>query len=99
MRPATRGGGAGHRDRRAPLFASLQSATGETPGVPALLRARGHTITEQAPWGAAEVIAVGVAPASSLVEAPSDSALSRMRPGFLYGANDDRRPAGAAVGE
>ena len=70
-----------------------------SPDTAALLRARGHTITEQAPWGAAEVIAVGVAPASSLVEAPSDSALSRMRPGFLYGANDDRRPAGAAVGE
>ena len=70
-----------------------------SPDTAALLRARGHTITEQAPWGAAEVIAVGVAPASSLGEAPNDSALSRMRPGFLYGANDDRRPAGAAVGE
>ena len=70
-----------------------------SPDTAALLQARGHTITEQVPWGAAEVIAVGVAPASSPGQAPSDSALTRMRPGFLYGANDDRRPAGAAVGE
>jgi gamma-glutamyltranspeptidase/glutathione hydrolase len=66
----------------------------------AALRAMGHTITEQTPWGAAEIIAVGQAraalgPASS----GSDAALSgRMRPGFFYGGHDDRRPAGAALG-
>ena len=73
---------------------------GLSPDTLALLRARGHTVTEQVPWGAAEVIAVGVAPTAGSGQAPSDSALSgRMRPGFLYGANDDRRPAGSAVAE
>ena len=64
------------------------------------LQAQGHRITEQTPWGSAEVIAVGPArrsagPASS----GNDAALSgRMRPGVFYGAHDDRRPAGAAAG-
>ena len=62
----------------------------------------GYKIVEQVPWGAAEMIAVGpaVAAASGTLAAPAnDAALSgHMRPGLLYGANDDRRPAGAAVG-
>ncbi len=70
-----------------------------SPDTAALLRERGHTITEQAPWGAAEMVAVGTEHAPGVAASTSDSALSRMRPGLLYGANDDRRPAGAAVGE
>ena len=51
--------------------------------------------------GATELIlmglpgAVGVAPASS----GNDSGVSgKVLPGFIYGANDNRRPAGSAAG-
>ncbi|MEE7438320.1 gamma-glutamyltransferase [Methylobacterium oryzae] len=68
----------------------------------AILRGMGHTIVEQRPWGAQELIAVRAA-APVLPEAASSgndaSRTERMRPGLLYGANDNRRPAGAAVGE
>ncbi|SEF91786.1 gamma-glutamyltranspeptidase / glutathione hydrolase [Methylobacterium sp. 190mf] len=68
----------------------------------AILRGMGHTIVEQRPWGAQELIAVRAA-APALPEAASSgndaSRTGRMRPGLLYGANDNRRPAGAAVGE
>ena len=70
-----------------------------SPDTAALLRERGHTITEQALWGAAALVAMDAAPAPGAAASTSDSALGRMRPGLLYGANDDRRPAGAAVGE
>ena len=60
----------------------------------------GYKMVEQTPWGAAEVIlyglpgAVGVAASSG-----NDGAVSgKVREGFIYGANDPRRPAGAAVG-
>ncbi|WP_305075017.1 gamma-glutamyltransferase [Propionivibrio sp.] len=65
------------------------------------LKVMGYKMTEQTPWGAAEVIlygvpgAAGVAPASS----GNDGAVSgKVREGFIYGANDPRRPAGAAIG-
>ena len=36
---------------------------------------------------------------ASVATSGNDAALSgRMRPGLFYGANDDRRPAGAAIG-
>ncbi|MDR3538925.1 MAG: gamma-glutamyltransferase [Acetobacteraceae bacterium] len=65
------------------------------------LEGMGYRITEQAPWGAMELIAVGPAetqagPASS---GPDSVAGGSMRPGLLYGANDSRRPAGAAIGQ
>lgn len=72
-----------------------------SPDTSRLLRAMGYTVTEQTPWGAAELIAVPPAetqgtPASS----GNDSRVGgRMRPGQIYGANDNRRPAGAAAGE
>ncbi|HZU91093.1 MAG TPA: hypothetical protein VE993_17710 [Stellaceae bacterium] len=46
----------------------------------------GYKLKAKKPWGAVELIAAGTA--------LSD----RLRPGFLYGAHDDRRPAGAAAG-
>jgi gamma-glutamyltranspeptidase/glutathione hydrolase len=68
----------------------------------AILRDMGHTIVEQKPWGAEELIAVRAA-APDTPEAASSgndaSRTERMRPGLLYGANDNRRPAGAAIGE
>jgi gamma-glutamyltranspeptidase/glutathione hydrolase len=71
-----------------------------SPDTSHMLEANGYRIIEQSPWGAAELIALSPAvtaqgPASS----GNDSARGgRMRPGFIYGANDDRRPAGLAVG-
>ncbi len=70
----------------------------------AVLRRMGYKIVEQTPWGAAEMIAVGpgVGAGSKPAEASSgndSSRAGRMRPNLLYGANDDRRPAGAAAGE
>ena len=53
------------------------------------------------PWGAAELILVGLPGAAGVSPANSgnDSAVSgKVREGYLYGANDVRRPAGSAVG-
>ncbi len=72
-----------------------------SPDTQALLRGMGYKIAEQVPWGAAEMVAVGPEQAGpgTLGAPANDVALSgRMRPGLLYGANDDRRPAGAAQG-
>jgi gamma-glutamyltranspeptidase / glutathione hydrolase len=72
-----------------------------SPDTQALLQAMGYRITEQTPWGAAELIEV--APPQAAGEHPADSsndaaASGMLRPGFYYGANDARRPAGAAIG-
>ena len=74
-----------------------------SPDTAALLRGMGYDIVEQVPWGAAEMVEVAP-PRPRTVMSPglpaSDAALSgRMRPGWLYGATDPRRPAGAALGE
>jgi gamma-glutamyltranspeptidase/glutathione hydrolase len=71
-----------------------------SPDTASLLRGMGYDITVQAPWGAAELIYVGQSPPPGAAASPgNDAALSgRTRPGWLYGANDARRPAGAAVG-
>ncbi len=70
-----------------------------SPDTAALLRGEGYQITEQTPWGAAELIAVG-APHSSPAGSGNDAVPGRgVRPGFLYGAHDPRRPAGNAIGE
>lgn len=68
----------------------------------AILRGMGHTVVEQIPWGAQELIARAgaVPPAGATASSGNDaSRTGGMRPGLLYGANDDRRPAGAAIGE
>lgn len=67
----------------------------------ALLKERGYKMVEQTPWGAAELIMVGLPGAAGVTPANSgnDSAVSgKVREGYLYGANDVRRPAGAAIG-
>ncbi|HUB13988.1 MAG TPA: gamma-glutamyltransferase [Acetobacteraceae bacterium] len=72
-----------------------------SPDTEALLRTMGYHITQQTPWGAAELIEVappqpGVA---GLASSGDDAAASRaLRQGFYEGANDARRPAGAAAG-
>jgi len=64
------------------------------------LQARGYTVIEQSPWGAAELIAIPQV--SSGADHPSsgnDAALGgRLRAGMMYGASDDRRAAGSAAG-
>jgi len=81
------------------VYAEPFALSADTKGI---LRGMGHTIVEQKPWGAEELIAVRAA-APDAPEAASSgndaSRTQRMRPGLLYGANDNRRPAGAAVGE
>ncbi len=65
------------------------------------LKDMGYKMTEQSPWGAAEVILYGLPGAAGVASASSgnDSAVSgKVRAGFIYGANDPRRPAGAALG-
>jgi len=72
-----------------------------SPDSAKLLTGMGYKLVQQTPWGAAELIAigpdrpVGSGPASSGNDA---SVGGKMRPGLRYGANDDRRPAGAAGG-
>ncbi|MFP1835578.1 gamma-glutamyltransferase [Lonsdalea quercina] len=67
-----------------------------------LLAERGYKMIEQTPWGAAELIMVGLQGIQGVEPANSgnDSAVSdKVREGYLYGANDSRRPAGSAVGD
>ncbi|WP_145573699.1 gamma-glutamyltransferase [Yersinia mollaretii] len=66
-----------------------------------LLKKMGYKMVEQNPWGATELILVGLAGVDGVSPANSgnDSAVSgKVREGYLYGANDVRRPAGAAIG-
>lgn len=66
-----------------------------------LLQERGYKLVEQTPWGAAELIMVGLPGAAGVSSESSgnDSAVSgKVREGFIYGANDIRRPSGSAVG-
>ncbi|VEA63322.1 Gamma-glutamyltranspeptidase precursor [Serratia plymuthica] len=66
-----------------------------------LLGGMGYKMVEQTPWGAAELILVGLPGAAGVspTNSGNDSAVSgRVREGYLYGANDVRRPAGSAVG-
>ena len=71
-----------------------------SPDTKTSLQAMDYKIIEQVPWGAAEMIAVGPEHVAVQPGMPAnDAALSgRMRPGLLYGASDNRRPAGSAAG-
>ncbi|MCW9687275.1 gamma-glutamyltransferase [Proteus terrae] len=65
------------------------------------LSAMGYKMVEQTPWGAAELIMVGLPGEEGVIPASSgnDSSVSgTVREGYLYGSNDVRRPAGKAVG-
>ena len=74
-----------------------------SPDTEAALAAMGYTVTEQKPWGAAEAILVGqhAPPAPSVTASAGDDSThgGTIKPGLRYGANDERRPAGAAIGE
>ena len=69
-----------------------------SPDTRVLLEAMGHTIVEQTNWGAAALIAVGLDGAALASSGGDSTANGGMRPGTMYGVNDSRRPAGAALG-
>lgn len=70
-----------------------------SPDTIALLSAMGHAIEEQRNWGAAQAIMVGSRPAEREGRPEPDSQAPNPRaPGDRLGGNDERDPAGAAVG-
>jgi gamma-glutamyltranspeptidase/glutathione hydrolase len=72
-----------------------------SPDTRKILAEMGYKITQQSPWGAAEAILIGQErPAVSGQASSGNDAMAggNAEPGMLYGANDDRRPSGAAVG-
>ncbi|KFD22714.1 gamma-glutamyltranspeptidase [Tatumella ptyseos ATCC 33301] len=75
---------------------------GLSPDTLNILKNMGYKMVEQTPWGAAELIMVGLPGAAGVTSASSsgnDGAVSgKVREGYLYGANDVRRPAGSARG-
>jgi gamma-glutamyltranspeptidase/glutathione hydrolase len=65
----------------------------------AQLRDMGYRIREQSSWGATELIEVGPPQAANTVQPDTDGAATRsVQSDAYYGANDSRRPAGAAIG-
>jgi gamma-glutamyltranspeptidase / glutathione hydrolase len=72
-----------------------------SPDTVRILNTMGHKVVEQSPWGAAEAIFIAPtqAAASAKPSSGNDAAASgKPVPGRLYGANDNRRPAGSAAG-
>ena len=69
-----------------------------SPDTNAILTGMGHKIVEQAPWGAAEAILIGPKEDAALASSNDAIAPNTPIPGLLYGAHDDRRPAGSAAG-
>ena len=71
-----------------------------SPDTQHLLEAMGYKIVTQTPWGAAEVIEAGPVQAAASPQSSGNDAsrTGGLRPGLVYGANDDRRPAGSAAG-
>ena len=81
------------------LYAEPRALSADTREI---LTRRGHTVTVQNPWGAVEAILVGGGEPKAGEPASFGDDVLRGRPvveGWTYGANDNRRPAGAAVGE
>ncbi len=74
---------------------------GLSPDTLKILDGMGYKMKEQTPWGAAELIMIGLPGAAGVSGSSSgnDAGVSGIvRPGLYYGANDTRRPAGAAIG-
>lgn len=71
-----------------------------SPDTVRILRDMGHKVVEQTPWGAAEAILIvpGDAAQQKATSGNDAQAASSQSPGQLFGAHDDRRPAGAAGG-
>lgn len=74
---------------------------GLSPDTVKLLEAMGHKLAVRPKWGASELIQIGAGniDRGRMRGAGTDDALSGATlPGFFYGANDSRRPGGAAKG-
>ncbi len=71
-----------------------------SPDTAKILEGMGHKIVVQAPWGAVEALLISPGAEPAQAESSGNDAMASARPvpGMLYGAHDDRRPAGAAVG-
>ena len=71
-----------------------------SPDTAKILGDMGYTIKTQSPWGAAEAILIGPPADPAAVASSGNDAMAASKPvpGRLYGAHDDRRPAGAAAG-
>jgi len=74
---------------------------GISPDTLKLLGGMGYKMVEQSPWGGAELIEIGPEKSASGAESSGNDAArsGAVRPGWVYGATDDRRPAGAALAE
>jgi gamma-glutamyltranspeptidase / glutathione hydrolase len=74
---------------------------GISPDTLKALGAMGYKMVPQGEWGGAELIEVAPPEAAKTAESPGNDAARSggVRPGLVYGAADDRQPAGAAVGE
>ncbi|MFG1294879.1 gamma-glutamyltransferase [Xanthobacter variabilis] len=73
-----------------------------SPDTVRLLEARGHKVAVQRPWSAVEAIQFPTAapPRSQHPSSAADTTrLWTPEPGAIYGANDNRRPAGAAIAQ
>jgi gamma-glutamyltranspeptidase/glutathione hydrolase len=79
------------------IFAEAYALSADTVQA---LQARGYTVVEQSPWGAAELIVIPQVDSGGVrATSGSDAALGgRLRAGMMYGASDDRRAAGSAAG-
>lgn len=67
----------------------------------AVLKAQGYSMQEQTPWSGVAAIMKGLPEISeqTVESSGNDGVLSgKVRPGYVYGSNDARRPAGAAKG-
>ena len=70
-----------------------------SPDTAKILTDMGYVIKTQTPWGAAEAILIGPPADVGAASSGNDAmASSKPAPGKLYGAHDDRRPAGSAGG-
>jgi gamma-glutamyltranspeptidase/glutathione hydrolase len=69
-----------------------------SPDTEAMLEQMGYHIQQQKPWGAVELIASGSIPHSGPARSPADSVAGHSSDlAVFFGANDPRRPGGAAL--
>ena len=70
-----------------------------SPDTAKILTDMGYSIKTQTPWGASEVILIGPPATNATASAGIDAmAANKPVPGQIFGAHDDRRPAGSAGG-
>jgi gamma-glutamyltranspeptidase / glutathione hydrolase len=72
-----------------------------SPDTLTLLQGMGYKMVEQSEWGGGELIEIGPERKAAGVESSGNDAArsGAVLPGWVYGANDARRPIGAALAE